>query len=122
MVCCSRGFRTALLAVGSVNSEKLFRFERKIGRHVAALDFDFLCRRRTNWGRFAMTSLEGVFAVGHILDGVFAVLVADCEVGMIHHANVSEHPRMHVAFEAQEGFGGREAELQFRTVWHLRWV
>src|SRR5438270_665920 len=54
-------------------ARRLFGLKRKIGRHVATLDLDFLCRRRSHGSRFAMICLEGVYAVWHILDGVFPI-------------------------------------------------
>ena len=103
-------------------ARRLFGLERKVGRHVATLDLDFLCRRRSHGSRFAMIRLEGVSAVRHVLDGVFAILITYREVRMIHYAHVGEHPRMHVALEPQERFGAWEGEREVRTASHLRSV
>src|SRR5437870_12496102 len=103
-------------------ARELFGLQRKVGRHVATLDLDFLCRRRSHGSRFAMIRLEGVSAVRHVLDGVFAIFITYCEVRMIHYAHVGEHPRMHVALEPQERFGAWEGEREVRTASHLRSV
>src|SRR5437899_10912504 len=77
----------------SPGARRLFGLERKVGHHVATLDLDFLCRRPSHGSRFAMTCLEGVSAVRHVLDGVLAIFTTYREVRMIYYTHVGEHPR-----------------------------
>src|SRR5882762_3482868 len=101
-------------AAAATNSAGLFGFESKIRRHVAALDLDLLGGGRRSGSRFPVESLERVGAIGHIFDGVFAVLVRDREVRMVEDTHPGKHPRMDVALELEEilGLGSRESQVR----------
>ena len=52
----------------------------------------------------AMDCLNLVFTSRNILDGERTILLGNCEMGMLNESNIREHPRMHIAFEAQKYF------------------
>src|SRR5262245_16509867 len=92
--------------------QTLFGFQRHIRSYVSAFDLDFLRHGRVGRSGFAMIKLERVLAVFHVLDGVFAILVGNGKVGMIHHARIGKHPGMDVALKTEKHFSAWITEGQ----------
>ena len=72
--------------------------EREVRCRISSTYCYFLC----HFAAFAMERFERVFTGGHVRNLEGAVLSRNRIKGVIHYADISEHPRMDITFNAQK--------------------
>src|ERR1051326_1701284 len=66
-----------------------------------------------------MRCFDGVLPVRDTGNPERAILAGHCEVRVINDTNIGEHPRMHIALEANHHLRAEETLLAFLTFAHL---